>query len=458
MGETDRSGAVERVDVVVVGGGLAGLTAARDLDAGGLLVIVVEAQDRVGGRVLNHTLSNGSIVELGGQWVGPTQDRVLALAADLGVELFPSYDAGDGLLSLDGEIVPLTEDTLGLADEPRNELTAAMKVLDDMALTIPLVDPWTAAEADRWDRQTLETWIDGNVVSPQAKAMLRGLVPAVFGAEAWDMSLLHFLYYLHSGGLIDRIISTSGGAQESRIRGGSQILATQLADRLGAMVRLGAPVDKIAQSDELVQTTVGGTTITSRRVIVSASPALALRIGYAPPLPPLRDQLMQKVPMGYVIKCMAVYDEPFWRDAGLSGFAFDPGAPILEIHDNSPDDASCGVLVGFAEGRQGRLLGQLTPEDRIASALGAFERFFGAKAARSLEYVEKDWAADEWARGCYGGHLSPGVWTQYGPALREPCGLIHWAGAETSSVWNGYMDGAIRSGERAAAEVIQASF
>lgn len=447
---------MERVDVVVVGAGLAGLTAARDLDARGLSVSVVEARDRVGGRVLDHTLSNGGIVELGGQWVGPTQDRLLALAADLGVELFPSYDAGDGLLSLHGEIVPFTEDTLGLAEQPRNELTAAMNALDDMARTVPLSDPWTATEADRWDRQTLETWIEDDVVSPQAKAMLRGLVPAVFAAEAWDISLLHFLFYLHSGGLIDRIISTSGGAQESRIRGGSQILATRLADRLGGRVQLGAPVDQIAQSDGLVQTTVGVTTITSQRVIVSAPPALAVRIGYSPPLTPLRDQLMQKVPMGYVIKCMAVYDEPFWRDAGLSGFAFDPDAPILEIHDNSPEDASCGILVGFAEGRQGRHLGQLSPGDRTASALAAFAKFFGAKAARPLEYVEKDWAADEWARGCYGGHLAPGVWTQYGPALREPCGSIHWAGAETSSVWNGYMDGAVRSGERAAAEVIQA--
>lgn len=447
---------MEYVDVVVVGAGLAGLTTARELDAGGLSVIVVEARERVGGRVLNQTLSNGSIVELGGQWVGPTPDRVLALAADLGVELFPSYDAGDGLLSLDGEIVPITEDTLGLAEEPRNELTSAMKTLDDLALTVPLIDPWTAAEADRWDRQTLETWIEDNVVSPQPKAMLRAIVPAVFAAEAWEMSLLHFLFYLHSGGLIDRIISTSGGAQESRIRGGSQILATRLASRLDGVVRLGAPVDQITQSDGLVATTAGGTTITSRRVIVSVPPALAVRIGYSPPLPPLRDQLMQKIPMGYVIKCIAVYDEPFWRDAGLSGFAFDPGGPILEVHDNSPDNASCGVLVGFAEGRQGRLLGQLSPEGRKATALSVFERFFGAKAARSIEYVDKDWAADEWARGCYSGHLAPGVWTQYGPALREPCELIHWAGAETSSVWNGYMDGAIRSGELAAAEVIQA--
>ncbi len=453
---TERSRAVERVDVVVVGAGLSGLTAARDLLAGGLSVIIAEARDRVGGRILNHTLSHGGIVELGGQWVGPTQDRVLALAADLGVELFPSYDAGNGLLFVDGEIVPFNEDTLGLAEAPRNELTAAMKALDDMALTVPLVEPWSAAEADRWDRQTLETWIEGNVISPQAKALLRGLAPAVFAAEAWDMSLLHFLFYLHSGGLIERIISTAGGAQESRIRGGSQMLATRLASQLGEVVRLGVPVHQIVQSDGAVETTAGDLRIVSRRVVVSVPPALAVRIRYAPPLPPLRDQLSQKVPMGYVIKCMAVYDQPFWRGAGLSGFAFDPGAPILEVHDNSPHDASCGVLVGFAEGRQGRLLGQLSPEDRRTAAIGAFAKFFGAKAARPIEFVEKDWAADEWARGCYGGHLAPGVWTQYGPALRRPCGLIHWAGAETSSVWNGYMDGAVRSGEHAAAEVIQA--
>lgn len=447
---------MERVDVVVVGAGLSGLTAARDLVAAGLSVIVVESQDRVGGRVLNHTLSNRSVVELGGQWVGPTQDRVLALAADLGVELFPSYDAGDGLLCVDGEIVPFNEDTLGLADEPRNELIAAMSSLDDMALTVPLAEPWTAAQADRWDRQTVETWIEGNVTSSQAKALLRGLVPAVFAAEGWDMSLLHFLFYVHSGGLIERIISTTGGAQESRIQGGSQILATRLADRLGDVVRLTASVHEIVQSGEAVETKAGNTKMVSRKVVVAVPPALAVRIRYEPPLPPLRDQLAQKIPMGYVIKCMAAYDEPFWRGEGLSGFAFDPEAAILEIHDNSPNDASCGVLVGFAEGRQGRLVGQLSPEDRRTTALGAFEKFFGPRAARPIEYVDKDWAADEWARGCYGGHLAPGVWTQYGSALRRPCGPIHWAGAETASVWNGYMDGAVSSGERAAGEVIQA--
>ncbi len=445
---------MERVDVVVVGGGLAGLTAARDLTARGLSAVVREARSRVGGRILNHTFPNGVVVELGGQWVGPTQDRVLSLAAELGAELFPTFDSGDTLASIGGQTKRFNDESFGLPEEAREEVALTQKTLEDMALTVPLPDPWTAPEAHRWDRQTVETWIEDNITTPEARDFWRLLVAAVFATESWDISLLHFLFYIHSGGLIDRLISTAGGAQESRIIGGSQILATSLADRLGDAVRLDSPVSEIVQTADGAEVVAGGTTIVSRRVAVAVPPALAARIRYSPALPPLRDQLTQKMPMGYVIKCMAMYPEPFWREESLSGFAADLSGPVGVIFDNSPPDAGYGVLLCFAEGRHGRVLGELPAEGRKAVVIAALERFFGPRAADPIDYIDQNWAAEEWTRGCYGAHLAPGAWTQFGEALRRPCGKIHWAGTETSDVWNGYMEGAIRSGERVAREII----
>jgi len=193
--------------------------------------------------------------------------------------------------------------------------------------------------------------------------------------------------------------------------------------------------------------------ITAKRVIVAVPPMMAGRIGYDPPLPGLRDQLTQKAPMGSVIKCLAVYDRPFWRDDGLSGQAAGDCGAVRATFDNCPPDGSPGVLLGFVEGANARRLARLEPAERRREVFECFERYFGPKAAHPVDYIEHDWTGEQWTRGCYGAHFAPGTWTQFGPALRPPVGRIHWAGTETSTEWCGYMDGAVRSGERAAAEV-----
>jgi monoamine oxidase len=324
-----------------------------------------------------------------------------------------------------------------------------------MAAEIPLEGPWQAENADTWDAQTLESWLLANAKTEVGLGYWRTMVPALFSAEAAEMSLLHFLFYCRSGGTLDRLVATHDGAQESRLEGGSQRLASLLADRLGDAVRLGAPVTTIRQDEEGVEVTYdGGGVVKAARAIVALPPTLAARIRYSPALPPLRDQLTQQVPMGYVIKVQIAYPEPFWRAEGLSGSVFSLDDEVSVIFDNSPQDLSCGVLLGFLEGRHGRRAGKLAPEQRKELILSVFAKFFGSRAADPEEYVERDWAAEEWSRGCYGGRFGTGVWTGYGEALREPVGRIHWAGTETAEVWNGYMDGAVRSGERAAHEVL----
>ena len=444
----------ERVDVVVVGAGMAGLIAARDLIAANVSVLVLEARNRVGGRLLNHTLANGSVVELGGQWVGPTQDRVLALAEDLGLGLFPTYIDGEHFLAMDGSVERYGGEDFHLPGEASADVTETWEQLQEMAEEVPLDEPWGAAKAGTWDAQTLESWLIANAKTEVGLGYWRTMVPALFSADTAEMSLLHFLFNCRSGGTLDRLVDTHGGAQESRLVGGSQQLALRLADRLGDAVRLGSPVGAIRQDDRGVEVAHDGGIVTAGQAIVALPPTLAGRIRYSPALPPLRDQLTQQVPMGYVTKVQIAYSEPFWRAEGLSGSVFSLDDEVSVIFDNSPQDLSCGVLLGFLEGKHARRAGKLAPEERKELVLSVLEKFFGPRAADPEEYVERDWAAEEWSRGCYGGRFGTGVWTGYGEALREPVGRVHWAGTETAEVWNGYMDGAVRSGERAAREVL----
>jgi monoamine oxidase len=443
-----------RVDVAVVGAGLAGLVAARDLLAAGLSVLVLEARDRVGGRLLNHTLKGGAVVEVGGQWVGPTQDRVLALAEELGVGLYPTYEEGEHFLAVNGAVKRYSGDDFALPEDALADVGETQQRLEEMASTVPLEEPWRAAQAAAWDAQTLDTWLVANANTEIGLGYWRTLVPALFSAEASEMSLLHFLFYCRSGGTIDRLVATHGGAQESRLEGGSQHLASRLAEQLGDVVRLGSPVRAIRQDDRGVEVTYNGGVVEAGRAVVAIPPTLAGRIRYSPALPPLRDQLTQQVPMGYVIKVQIAYPEPFWRAEGLSGSVFSLDDEVSVIFDNSPPDLSCGVLLGFLEGAHARLAGRLPPQERKELILSVFAKFFGSRAANFDVYVEKDWATEEWSRGCYGGRFGTGVWTGYGEALREAVGRIHWAGTETAEIWNGYMDGAVRSGERAAHEVL----
>lgn len=444
----------EDVDVAIVGAGLAGLTAARELRRRGRSVAVLEAQERVGGRTLNHRFEDGTVVELGGQWVGPTQDRVLALAAELGVGTFPSWDEGQHLIELGGRLRRYRGPTFGLPLPTVAELAVAQRRIDRLAASIPLERPWGAARAERLDSETVAGWLRRNVRTRRGREFMRVVVEAVFSAEPEDISMLHFLFYLRSGSDLDNLTRTRDGAQDARFAGGSQELALRMAAELGeGAVRTGSPVREIETGGERVRVAGEWGELRAGRVVVAVAPAVIPRIAFSPPLSGPRAQLHAKLPPGYVIKCMARYEEPFWRADGLSGQAGSPERPLAITFDNSPADGSAGVLLGFLEGGHGRRAGALSAADRRALVLADLAAYFGPRAADPLDYVERDWAADEWIRGGYGAHLAPGTWTHYGHLLREPEGPIHWAGAETSAVWNGYMDGAVRSGERVAAEL-----
>jgi monoamine oxidase len=450
----------KKVDVVVVGAGLAGLSAARRLRRGGASVAVLEARDRVGGRTLNHPLGRGEVVEIGGQWVGPTQNRVLELIKDLGLSTFKTYVDGKNVYYRRANPPGLRRQLYNGTIPPANvaslvELAKALNSLDKMADQVPLEEPWKASSAHEWDGQTFETWKLANTTIDETRDLIDLGIESVFAAEPRDLSFLHVLFYIHSGGSFENLINTSGGAQDSRIVGGSQQISIEVAKRLGDRVVLKAPVERIAhrRGRATVHTPKGAWE--AGRVIVTVPPTLAGRIAYEPHLPASRDQLTQRVPMGSVIKCMAVYDRPFWREEGLSGMATSDTGPVKLTFDNSPPDGRPGVLLGFIEGQSARNLTRKPQAERRKAVLECLERYFGSRArTQATDYFDKSWAEDPWTRGCYVGYFPTGVLTGYRNAIRKPIGPIHWAGTETATEWSGYMDGAVQSGERAADEVL----
>jgi monoamine oxidase len=443
-------------DLVVVGAGLAGLSAARAALAAGVEVLVVEARERVGGRVLNEDIGHGNVVEVGGQWIGPTQDRLAALAAQLGVGTFPTYATGQNVIEYSGSLSRYTGAIPRINPLVLLDVERAQRRLDKLAKRIPLDAPWEAPNAARLDGQTAATWMRRNLATKPGRMLLELAIEAVWAAQPEDMSLLHVLFYIHSAGGLDMLFDTEGGAQQDRFVGGSQLVPIRMAEQLSEeRLILGAPVRKLRHGPHGVTVEAEGATVSAKRAILAIAPTLAGRISYDPPLSGFRDQLTQRMPLGTVVKCMAIYDEPFWRNEGLSGQGTSDTGPAKLTFDNSPPDGSPGVLLGFLEGRRAREFGRLGAQERRAAVVAGFARLFGSRAARPDAYVERLWAEEEWSRGCYGCHMPTGAWTAYGPALREPVGPIHWAGAEYSTVWNGYMDGAVRSGELAAAQALE---
>jgi monoamine oxidase len=460
-------------DVVVVGAGFAGLTAARLIAAQGHSVTVLEARDRVGGRAWNHDLGGGRVSERGATFVGPTQDHIMALANAVGVGTFPTYDDGDDLYvnNVDnplGLIGPQRySDTGPLGTAPPDptiaaELVEVVQRLDQMSTQVPVDSPWRAANASSWDGQTLESWVNSNSVTPRFKALVPAATRPIFGAEPRELSLLFVLFYIaasgneQNAGTFERNFDTRNGAQQSRFVGGSQEITNRIAAQLGSSVVLNSPVRQIVQGRTSATVHSDLLTLTAKRVIVATPPTLAGRINYDPDVPYARDQLIQRYPQGTLTKVAAVYPTPFWRADGLTGAVLDTGGPVNASFDDSPPDGSLGVLFGFVGGDNARSYNAMPPSARQAAVVNQYATWFGSQASRPIAYFDTNWSDEVWTRGCPVGIPSLGTLVAYGPQIREPVGRIHWAGTETSTYWNGYMDGAVRSGERAAAEVLSA--
>ena len=438
--------------VVVVGAGLAGLTAARELSRSGFDVVVLEGRDRVGGRTNSATLA-GIPVDLGASFVGPTQDAVLKLAADLGCDTTPTFNDGANLIRWRGTVrryngtIPKLG-LIGLIDIGRIQWQFAR-----IARTVSVAEPWSAPAATKLDAISLGDWLRSVRATSGSHDLMAIMSRVTWGAEPDEVSMLHAVRYVNAAGGLDRMLDVVDGAQQDHFPGGTHQISTTMAAELGDRVRLGATVTRIEWSDDAVAVMSSAGVVEARRAIVAIPPAHRLDLDIAPAPPIEYQQLSQRWPQGALSKAYAAYPRPFWRDHGLSGQSLSDEGPVFITFDVGPESGGPGVLLGFVDARG---FDALPAEQRRANALAGFTAIFGDEAAEPIDYLDQRWGAETFAPGGPTAAVPPGSWTQFGPLLRRPVGPLHWAGTETADEWTGFMDGAVRSGQRAAAEVVAA--
>lgn len=439
------------VDVAVVGAGFSGLQAARRLQAAGRRVVVLEARDRIGGRVRPGVIA-GCEVDLGGQWVGVGHDRLRALAAQAGAPLKPQYEQGEKRLQLQGRWQGYVGDRPRVSPLQAAEVLVALRRLDRLSRRVPAAAPWQAPDAEVLDRMTLEAWTRRWLHTSGSRALFSIITRAVLCAHPRQLSLLAFLHYLSSSGGFEYLIRSTGGAQADTVVGTMASLAASLAAPLIPTMLRESPVRAIEQTADAVCVHHARGCVRARRVIVAMSPLMAARIEMNP-ADARREQLAQRMPMGAVIKCWIAYPRPFWRDRGWSGETVSDTGWLSPTFDGTPDAGGPGLLVGFLDGPQAtRWSGDAGA--RRAAVIASLVDAFGPEAAHPLDYVDHDWITDPWSRGGYTSVPPPGLLSELGPALAAPVGRVHWAGTETAGQWTGYIEGALASGERAATEVL----
>jgi monoamine oxidase len=443
---------VRRADVAVVGAGVSGLVAALRLTQAGKSVVVLEARDRVGGRTLSVPVGRATF-DLGGQWIGPGQTRVEALAKELGVETFHTHDRGKKLLVLNQGVRTYRGTIPRLSVLELLALGRAYVRTEIASRRVSVAAPWEAKSARELDAMSVEDLL--GPLPENARDVIGAAIRTVFGAEPSRISALYFAFYLRAGGGLFNLIGVEGAAQERRFVRGAQALSLEIAQRLGDRVLLGAPGLRVIQRSDDVEVVTRAASVTARFAVIAVPAPLRQKIQFEPDIGPEVAELAARVPMGKTTKVLALYPAPFWRARGFSGEAVYAKGPLSVAFDNTSHDDAQAALVGFVVGDDALALGEKDPEARRALVLDALARAFGDEAKSPSEYVEHDWAKEEWTSGCPVAGFAPGTMRELAPKLRAPAGRIHWAGTETATQSPGYLDGAVSAGERAAREVAE---
>ncbi len=434
--------------MIVVGAGFAGLATARELRRRGHDVLVLEGRDRVGGR--SHTATVAGVpVDLGATFVGPTQDAVLALAAELGCDTAPTYSRGKNLIHWHGKVRSYRSTIPKLSLIELLDVSRIQWRFDRLSRLIPVTDTWAAPAAARLDQKSLEGWLRAVHAGASTRNLMAVMARVTWGCEPDEVSMLHAVRYVKAAGGLGRMLDVKGGAQQDRFPAGTQQIAQRMAAELGDAVRTDAAVHRITRTDNGYAVESGAGAHTAAAVVIAIPPAHRGAITFEPALPAGHAELIPNWPQGNLSKAYAAYDRPFWRAGGCSGESLSDDGPVFITFDVSPGDDGPGVLLGFAASRT---FDVLSPADRREQALRCFTALFGEAASRPIDYLDHCWSAEPFAPGGPTAAVPPGSWTAHGAHLRAPVGGIFWAGTETADQWTGFLDGAVRSGRRAAAE------
>lgn len=441
-------------DVVVIGAGYAGIAAARKLHESQTDFVVVEARDRIGGRTYTQKLKSGATVDLGAQWIGPTQKKMWQWVEETGTKTFSTYDTGKNILSYQNKIstykgtIPKI-DPISLID-----LGNAIRKVNKLSKEISIEKPWEHPKALEYDSMTLHTWIQKNMLTSKAKMLFKVGIETVFAAEPQELSLLHALFYSNSGDSMESLISIENGAQQTLLVGGTQTLLKKIAVPFDDRIYLNNPVLSVTQEDGVIVETPH-LIVRAQKCIATLPPTLYGSIKFNPELPQMKAQLIQRMPMGAAMKCFCIYEKPFWREKGFSGQIVSDEMPVKVTFDCTNSSEDLGVLLVFVEAQDAREFIDKPRLERKRAVLESLVKYFGIEALNVLEYEDKCWTEEEYSRGCYVGNVPPGVITQFKDTVRQPFMHVHFAGTETATRWNGYMEGAILSGERAVEEVLR---
>ena len=445
----------EQLDTIIVGGGFSGLAAARLLHKANRKFLLLEARERLGGRTHTRYFADGKYADLGGQWIGPTQDRMYALAKEHQVAWYETYNEGKNIIDLNKTIRTYTGLIPKMDVASLINIDLLLKRLESLAKQVPLEAPWLTPKAKEWDSISLEAFVRKYSYTTPCYKVVRAGLETVYACELNEVSLLHALFYIKSGTNLNNLLSIKDGAQQHRLTGGMQTLAERIAEPFITSIRLNSPVKSISQHEDGVTVLGSDFSYQPRNIIVAIPPVLISNIEFTPTLPILKTQLIDKMSMGIVGKVLGVYEKPFWREQGYSGqVVADEHAPFQTLFDSSPGDSSYGVLLAFCIADRARDFFSKDQETRKTIAMESFTRYFGEAAAKPVEYIDHCWAEEAWSKGCYAGLYPTGAWTNFQGTLAKPTGHIHWAGTETSDVWYGYIEGAVRAGERAANEIL----
>jgi monoamine oxidase len=441
--------------VAVVGGGFSGIAAAKKLFESGISFKILEARDRVGGRTHTKTISENLYVDLGGQWIGPTQDRMYELCEEHGVAYFETYDQGKNVLDLKGKIRTYSGVIPKMDPISLINLDWLIKKIEKLANQIDLISPWTHPKARQFDAVTLEYYLRKHTKTDACYQVIKVGCKTIFATELNEVSLLHALFYIKSGTSLDCLINIKNGVKQHRMKGGMQGLAKKIATPFMEHIQFNSAVRRIDYSGEGVTVKGDDFEINASKVIIAVPPPLLAQLIFSPLLPIAKRQLLDRYPMGHVGKCFMIYEKPFWRKNNFFGqVVSDQNTPFQTMFDCSPADGSAEIMMAFTIGERAKAFFQQDKSTRKFAMQNLLISYFGEESNQSTQYLDFSMSDEIWSKGCYAGVMPTGAWTGFEDAYRKSIDPIYFAGTEASTRWNGYIEGAVLAGEAAAAQII----